>query len=56
MGGWLGESDSTRKAHVRRVNKEEILFLERPSKSQKKDPMILSFSEEDAEGVAMPPQ
>jgi hypothetical protein len=54
MGGWLGESNSTRKAHARRVNKEEILFLERPSKAQKKDPMILLFSEEDVKGVAMP--
>jgi hypothetical protein len=39
-----GESNSIRKAHARTVNEEEVLFLERPSKAQKKDPMILSFS------------
>ncbi|XP_059446567.1 uncharacterized protein LOC132178131 [Corylus avellana] len=49
-----GESNLARKAHARRVNTEEVLFLERPSKTQEKDPMILSFSEEDAKGVAMP--
>jgi hypothetical protein len=49
-----GESNSVRKAHTIRVNAEEVLFLERPSKAQKRDLMILSFSEEDVEGVAMP--
>ncbi|XP_059446529.1 uncharacterized protein LOC132178089 [Corylus avellana] len=49
-----GESNSARKAHARRVNVDDVFLLERPSKAQKKDPMILSFSEDDAEGVAMP--
>ena len=39
-----GESNSARKAHVRKVNVEKIIFLEWPSKAQKKDLMILLFS------------
>ena len=40
LGGG-GKSNSARKAHARRVNAKEILFLERPSNAQQKDPMIL---------------
>ncbi|XP_059450872.1 uncharacterized protein LOC132181637 [Corylus avellana] len=49
-----GESNSAKKAHARRVQTEEVLFLERPAKTLKREPMVLSFSEEDAKGVMMP--
>jgi hypothetical protein len=49
----LASGGKSNSAHARSVNVEEILFL-RPSKAQKKNLIILSFSEEDAEGVAMP--
>jgi hypothetical protein len=49
-----GESSSARKAYVRQVKVEDILLLQRPSKLQKKDSMILEFLEEDAKEVSMP--
>ncbi|XP_059429111.1 uncharacterized protein LOC132162917 [Corylus avellana] len=49
-----GKSNFVRKAHASKVNVEEVFLLKRPSKAQKKDSMILSFSEEDAKGVSMP--
>jgi hypothetical protein len=49
-----GESSSARKAYARQVKVEEILLLQMPSKLQKKDSMILEFSEEDAKEVSMP--
>jgi hypothetical protein len=49
-----GESSSARKAYARQVKVEDILLLQRPSKLQEKDSMILEFSEEDAKEVSMP--
>jgi hypothetical protein len=36
------------------VRVEEVCHVERPPKFQRKDPMIISFSEKDIEGVSMP--
>ncbi|XP_059453507.1 uncharacterized protein LOC132184045 [Corylus avellana] len=49
-----GESNSARRAHARRVQTEEVLFLEGFAKTLKQEPMVLSFTEEDAKGVMMP--
>ncbi|XP_059454999.1 uncharacterized protein LOC132185214 [Corylus avellana] len=49
-----GESSSARKAYVKQARMEEIFVLEKPSKIQKQEPSILTFSEEDAKEVSMP--
>ncbi|XP_059432642.1 uncharacterized protein LOC132165942 [Corylus avellana] len=49
-----GESSSARKAYAKQARMEEILVLEKPSKVQKQEPSILTFSEEDAKEVSMP--
>ncbi|XP_059436624.1 uncharacterized protein LOC132169640 [Corylus avellana] len=49
-----GESSSARKAYVKQARMEEIFALEKPSKIQKKEPSVLTFSEEDAKEVSMP--
>ena len=49
-----GESTSGRKAHARSVHIEEVYQVERPRKVQKKNIATISFSDKDAEGVAMP--
>ncbi|XP_059434509.1 uncharacterized protein LOC132167523 [Corylus avellana] len=48
VGG--GQSNSARKAYARKMQTEEVLSVQRPSKVAWKDSMILSFSEEDARG------
>ncbi|XP_059455322.1 uncharacterized protein LOC132185580 [Corylus avellana] len=48
------ESSFARRAHARKVQTEEIYFLERPTKAQKQELVVLSFTDEDAKGVMMP--
>jgi hypothetical protein len=49
-----GESNSARKAYARSMQGQEVYSLHRPPKSTKTEPVVLSFSEEDARGVVMP--
>jgi hypothetical protein len=49
-----GESNSARKAYARSMQGQEVYSLHRPSKTAKTEPVVLSFSEEDAWGVVMP--
>ncbi|XP_059441915.1 uncharacterized protein LOC132174241 [Corylus avellana] len=49
-----GESNSARRAHAREVQTEQVLFLERPAKTLKREPMVLSFTDEDGNRVMMP--
>ncbi|XP_059428602.1 uncharacterized protein LOC132162383 [Corylus avellana] len=49
-----GESSSARKAYAKQARMEEIFALEKPSKIQKREPSVLTFSEEDAKEVSMP--
>jgi hypothetical protein len=49
-----GESNSARKAYARSMQGQEVYSLNRPSKTAKIKPVVLSFSEEDARGVVMP--
>ena len=49
-----GESNSARKANARSMQNGEVYSLHRPPKATKIESVILSFSEEDARGVAMP--
>ncbi|XP_059436451.1 uncharacterized protein LOC132169434 [Corylus avellana] len=49
-----GKANSARRAYAKRVQTEEVLFLERPAKTMKREPMVLLFTEEDAKGVMMP--
>jgi hypothetical protein len=43
-----GESNSARKAYARSMQGQEVYSLHRPSKIAKTEPVVLSFSEEDA--------
>ncbi|XP_059436813.1 uncharacterized protein LOC132169882 [Corylus avellana] len=49
-----GESSSARKVYVKQARMEEIFALEKPSKIQKRESSVLTFSEEDAKEVSMP--
>jgi ribonuclease HI len=49
-----GESNSARKAYARSMQGQEVYSLNRPIKTAKIEPVVLSFSEEDARGVVMP--
>jgi hypothetical protein len=49
-----GESNSARKAYARSIQGEEVYSLHRPMKAAKIESIVLSFSEEDAQGVVMP--
>jgi hypothetical protein len=53
LASW-GESTSARNAHARSVRIEKVYKVERPPKFYRKDPMIISFSKKDAEGVLLP--
>jgi hypothetical protein len=46
-----GESDSARKAYARRMLGEQVYYLHRPIM---KESIVMSFLEEDAQGVVMP--
>ena len=50
----VDESMSVRKAHARKVNIEEVYLLERLPKIQRRDLVVISFLEKDAEGISMP--
>jgi hypothetical protein len=50
-----GESTSARKAHARSIHMEEVYQIARPRKMRKKDVDTISFSDDDANGVSMPP-
>jgi hypothetical protein len=49
-----GESTSARNAHARSLCVEKVFNVERRPKIYRKDPMIISFSEMDVEGVSLP--
>jgi hypothetical protein len=49
-----GESNSARKAYARSMQGKEVYSLHRPIKAAKIESVMLSFSEEDAQGVVMP--
>jgi hypothetical protein len=49
-----GESNLARKAHARSMQSGEVYSLHKPMKIAKTESVVLSFSEEDAQGVAMP--
>jgi hypothetical protein len=55
-GGLAGGGESTlaRKAHARGIHIEEVWQVGRPRKAQMRDVDMISFSDEDANGVAMP--
>jgi hypothetical protein len=46
-----GESNSAREAYARSMQGQEVYSLHRPSKTAKTEPVVLSFSEEDAWGL-----
>ena len=48
------ESSSARKAYARSMQYEEVYSLHRPLKTARIESFMLSFSEEDAQGVVMP--
>ena len=49
-----GESNSARKAYAKSMQSEEVYSLHRPMKVARTESVMLSFSEEDAQGVIMP--
>ncbi|XP_059455078.1 uncharacterized protein LOC132185303 [Corylus avellana] len=49
-----GESSSARKAYIKQARIEEVFSLEKPSKVQKQEPNVLTFSEEDAKEISTP--
>jgi hypothetical protein len=55
-GGFVGggESSSARKAYAGQARSWEVLTVERPLKSRKKETPILGFSDDDYVGVSLP--
>ena len=49
-----GESNSARKAYAMSMQNEKVYSLHRPPKAVRTESVMLSFSEENAWGVAMP--
>jgi hypothetical protein len=49
-----GESIRARKAYARQAKNHEVYAVERPMKVQKKESMMIGFSDEDYEGISFP--
>ncbi|XP_059439812.1 uncharacterized protein LOC132172342 [Corylus avellana] len=49
-----GESNRARKAYARQAGSQEVWAVERPMKVQKKESLMIGFSDEDYEGISFP--
>jgi hypothetical protein len=49
-----GETSANRKAYARYQRHQEVMTIERPHKSHRKDSMVVGFSDEDYAGVSLP--
>ena len=49
-----GESNSAKKAYAKSIQSEEVYSMHTPMKAARTEPVMPSFSEEDARGVLMP--
>jgi len=56
LGGFRGggESNSARKAYARQLDDFEVYSVQKPPKSQKCNPLVIGFSDDDYAGVSLP--